>query len=120
LHFNRGLTTEYSETTAHCNGNFDTDNQMYVPWPKCTATFRTHCIKLGISQLGSGAWNELMLGQVDGFCEFRNETSDSINLCKFLDQVRNYQLLNKESAAWSLTPLRILPTELSQISIMLT
>jgi hypothetical protein len=25
------LTTEYSETAAHCNGNFDTDNQMYVP-----------------------------------------------------------------------------------------
>jgi hypothetical protein len=31
LHFNRSLTTEYSETTAHFNGNFDTDNQMYVP-----------------------------------------------------------------------------------------
>jgi hypothetical protein len=31
LHFNRCLTTEYSETTAHCNGNFDTDNQIYVP-----------------------------------------------------------------------------------------
>jgi hypothetical protein len=31
LHFNCCLTTEYSETTAHCNGNFDTDNQMYVP-----------------------------------------------------------------------------------------
>jgi hypothetical protein len=25
--FNRCLTTEYSETTAHFNGNFDTDNQ---------------------------------------------------------------------------------------------
>jgi hypothetical protein len=25
------LTTEYSETTAHCNGNFNTDNQIYVP-----------------------------------------------------------------------------------------
>jgi hypothetical protein len=25
------LWTEYSETTAHCNGNFDTDNQMYIP-----------------------------------------------------------------------------------------
>jgi hypothetical protein len=25
------LTTEYSETTAHFNGNFDTDNQFYVP-----------------------------------------------------------------------------------------
>jgi hypothetical protein len=44
LHFNRCLTTEYSETTTHFNGNFDTDNQIYVPWPKCTATFRTHCI----------------------------------------------------------------------------
>jgi hypothetical protein len=31
LHFNRYLTTEYSETTAHFNGNFDTDNQIYVP-----------------------------------------------------------------------------------------
>jgi hypothetical protein len=30
-HFNRCLTTEYSETTAHCSGNFDTDNQIYVP-----------------------------------------------------------------------------------------
>jgi hypothetical protein len=26
LHFNRCLTTECSETTAHFNGNFDTDN----------------------------------------------------------------------------------------------
>jgi hypothetical protein len=25
LHFKRCSTTEYSETTAHCNGNFDTD-----------------------------------------------------------------------------------------------
>jgi hypothetical protein len=31
LHFNRCLTTEYSEITAHFNGNFDTDNQIYVP-----------------------------------------------------------------------------------------
>jgi hypothetical protein len=31
LHFNRCLTTEYSETTAHFKGNFDTDNQIYVP-----------------------------------------------------------------------------------------
>jgi hypothetical protein len=31
LHFNRCLTTEYSETTAHFNGNFDTDNKVYVP-----------------------------------------------------------------------------------------
>jgi hypothetical protein len=31
LHFNRCLTTEYSETTAHLNGNFDTDNQIYEP-----------------------------------------------------------------------------------------
>jgi hypothetical protein len=30
LKFNRCLTTEYSETTAHFNGNFDTDNQIYV------------------------------------------------------------------------------------------
>jgi hypothetical protein len=32
LHFNRRLTTEYSETTAQVNGNFDTDNQIYVPY----------------------------------------------------------------------------------------
>jgi hypothetical protein len=31
LHFNRCLTTEYSETTAHFNGNLDTDDQIYVP-----------------------------------------------------------------------------------------
>jgi hypothetical protein len=31
LHFNRCLTTEYSQTTAHFNGNFDTDYQFYVP-----------------------------------------------------------------------------------------
>jgi hypothetical protein len=31
LHFNRCFTTEYSETTAHFNGNFDADNQIYVP-----------------------------------------------------------------------------------------
>jgi hypothetical protein len=31
LHFNRCLTTKYSETTAHFNGNFDADNQIYVP-----------------------------------------------------------------------------------------
>jgi hypothetical protein len=31
LHFNRYLTTEYNETTEHFNGNFDTDNQVYVP-----------------------------------------------------------------------------------------
>jgi hypothetical protein len=30
LHFNSCLTTQYSETTAHFNGNFDTDNQIYV------------------------------------------------------------------------------------------
>jgi hypothetical protein len=33
LHFNRCLETEYSETTAHCNGNVDTDSQIYVPYP---------------------------------------------------------------------------------------
>jgi hypothetical protein len=31
LHYNLCLTTEYSETTALFNGNFDTDNQIYVP-----------------------------------------------------------------------------------------
>jgi hypothetical protein len=35
LHFNRCSATEFSETTAHFNGNFDTDNQTYVPQPKC-------------------------------------------------------------------------------------
>jgi hypothetical protein len=30
-HFNRCLTAEYSETAAHFNGSFDTDNQLYVP-----------------------------------------------------------------------------------------
>jgi hypothetical protein len=30
LLFNRYLTTEYSETTAHFSGKFDTDNQIYV------------------------------------------------------------------------------------------
>jgi hypothetical protein len=28
-----------------------TDNQIYVPWPKCTATFRTHCIMLAEGEL---------------------------------------------------------------------
>jgi hypothetical protein len=31
LHFNRCLTTEYSGTATHFNGNFDTDIQVYVP-----------------------------------------------------------------------------------------
>jgi hypothetical protein len=31
LHFKRFLTTDYSETTAHFNGNFDTDNKIYAP-----------------------------------------------------------------------------------------
>jgi hypothetical protein len=44
LHFNRCLTTEHSEATAHFNGNFDTEHQFYVLQPKCTATLRTHCI----------------------------------------------------------------------------
>jgi hypothetical protein len=43
LHFNRFLTTEYSETTANFNGNFDTGEQIYAPQPTCTATFRTYC-----------------------------------------------------------------------------
>jgi hypothetical protein len=30
-HLNRNLTTDYSERTAQFNGNFDTDNQVYVP-----------------------------------------------------------------------------------------
>jgi hypothetical protein len=31
LQFNHCLSTEYSETTADFNGNFDADNQIYVP-----------------------------------------------------------------------------------------
>jgi hypothetical protein len=31
LHINRCLKAECSETTAHFIGNFDTDNQIYVP-----------------------------------------------------------------------------------------
>jgi hypothetical protein len=31
LHFNRCLTTEYSQTTALFNGNFYTDKQICVP-----------------------------------------------------------------------------------------
>jgi hypothetical protein len=31
LHYNRCLTAEYTKTTAHLNGKFDTDNQIYVP-----------------------------------------------------------------------------------------
>jgi hypothetical protein len=30
LHSNHCLTTDYSETTAHFNGNFDTDDQIYL------------------------------------------------------------------------------------------
>jgi hypothetical protein len=44
IHFNRFLTTEYSETAAHFKGNFDTDNQIYVPQPKRKATFRKQFI----------------------------------------------------------------------------
>jgi hypothetical protein len=51
LRFNRCLTAECSEATAHFNGSFDTDNQLYVPYPKCTATFRTHCSKTVISNI---------------------------------------------------------------------
>jgi hypothetical protein len=31
LYFIRFLTTEYSETTSHFNGNFASDNQIYKP-----------------------------------------------------------------------------------------
>jgi hypothetical protein len=31
LHFNCCLTTEYNEITTNFNGNFDTENQIYVP-----------------------------------------------------------------------------------------
>jgi hypothetical protein len=46
LHFNRCLTTEYSEKTAYFNVNCYPDNQIYVPQPTCTATFRTHYIQV--------------------------------------------------------------------------
>jgi hypothetical protein len=49
LHFNRCLTNEYSGRIAHLNDNFDTHNQIYVPQPKCTATFRTHCIRVRLA-----------------------------------------------------------------------
>jgi hypothetical protein len=40
LHFNHCLTTEYSETIAHFNSNFDTDNQIYSTkqLSKCTVS----------------------------------------------------------------------------------
>jgi hypothetical protein len=31
LHVNRCLTTAYSERAAHFNGNFGTDDQIYIP-----------------------------------------------------------------------------------------
>jgi hypothetical protein len=40
LHFNSCLTSEYSETTAHFNGNLDTDNQIYVPYLRETIPLR--------------------------------------------------------------------------------
>jgi N-glycosylase/DNA lyase len=52
FHFNRCLTTEYSEATAHFNSNFNADNQIHVPQPKCTATFRMH----GTVSLKSALW----------------------------------------------------------------
>jgi hypothetical protein len=30
MNFNRCLTTEYSESTAHFSSNFDAGNQIYV------------------------------------------------------------------------------------------
>jgi hypothetical protein len=44
LYFNRCLTADYSETTAHFNGIFNTGNQIYVTYPKCTANFRKYCM----------------------------------------------------------------------------
>jgi hypothetical protein len=35
--FSRYLTTEYSETKAHFNGNFDTDNQIYDTYRSLSA-----------------------------------------------------------------------------------
>jgi hypothetical protein len=37
LNFNYCLTTEYSETTAHFNGNVDIDNQIYVQYHSLSA-----------------------------------------------------------------------------------
>jgi hypothetical protein len=61
LHFNRCLTTEYSETTAHFNGNFDTDDQIYVPQPKCTVTFWTQCTRLQYDWATLGFFRDLQV-----------------------------------------------------------
>jgi hypothetical protein len=50
LHVNRCLTTEHSKTTAHFNANFDTDNQIYLPYPKCIATL---CLCVYCKRYGS-------------------------------------------------------------------
>ena len=46
-------------------------------------------------------WSGSEKGQVAGPCEWRNETSVSIQCGKFLDQLRNSNLLKKESPPWS-------------------
>jgi hypothetical protein len=57
LHFNHCLTTEYSETAAHCNGDFDTDNQIYVvhsDFPNARYSWWTrHGMNLLIMQLSA-------------------------------------------------------------------
>jgi hypothetical protein len=49
---------------------------------------------------------------VAGFCDLPNEPSASINSRKFLDQLRNYQLLREDSVPGSSTPLHRIPTAL--------
>ena len=53
-----------------------------------------------------------------GFCDYGNEPSASINLRKFLDQLRNYHLLSDDSDPLSSTRLRRIPTALFQISLL--
>jgi hypothetical protein len=48
LHFNRCLTAENSEITAHFNCNFDTDNQIYVSRLSERNVFRSVAIFLFI------------------------------------------------------------------------
>jgi hypothetical protein len=71
LRFNRCLTTKYSETTANLNANFDTDNQIDVPKPKCTATERTvHLYSGVVSVITRYYWIKLVLDLFKKFGTF--------------------------------------------------
>jgi hypothetical protein len=55
---------------------------------------------MDIPELGWGVWTELIwlrIRIIGGMCEYGNEHSASIMFWKFLDQLRNYQLLKKGS-----------------------